>query len=331
MREPVFWSRPAGVICGLLSPVAALYGALAAWRMRQEGRAAAVPVLCIGGLTVGGAGKTPAAIAVARLLTAAGRRPFLLSRGYGGRLAGPVRVDVSKHRAADVGDEPLLLARAAPTIVARDRLAGAAAAVAGGAGVIVMDDGFQNPALNKDLSVVVVDARRGVGNGKVFPAGPLRAPLDAQLAHAHVLLLIGAGSGGDAVAAAARARGLALFHARLAPDAAAVAALGNRPVLAFAGIGDADKFFATLSEAGIDVRARRSFSDHHRYRRSDARDLSEQAKREGLVAVTTEKDAVRLAGQNDLKALADIIRPLPVRLVVEDETAFRDLLLARTG
>jgi tetraacyldisaccharide 4'-kinase len=299
--------------------------------MTQEGRAVAVPVVCIGNLTVGGAGKTPTAIAVARLLAAAGRRPFLLSRGYGGRLAGPVQVDLKSHRAADVGDEPLLLARAAPTIVARDRVAGAAAAIAGSAGAIVMDDGFQNPALKKDLSIVVVDARRGVGNGKVFPAGPLRAPLDAQLACAHAALLIGTGSGADPLTAAAKARGLPVFHGRLAPDAEVVATLRGRPVLAFAGIGDPGKFFATLLAAGVDIRARVPFPDHHRYRRSEALNLIDRAKREGLVAVATEKDAVRLAGEDAVKALADIIRPLPVRLEVEEESAFRDLLLSRTG
>jgi tetraacyldisaccharide 4'-kinase len=331
MREPAFWSHPAGVAPALLSPLAALYGAVVAWRMGRTSRAAAVPVLCIGNLTVGGAGKTPTAIAVARLLTAAGRRPFLLSRGYGGRLAGPVRVDLASHRADDIGDEPLLLARAAPTIVARDRVAGAAAAVAGGAGVIVMDDGFQNSALKKDFSIVAIDARRGIGNGKVFPAGPLRAPLAAQLARVHAMLLIGTGSGADAIAANAQARGLPIFHGRLVPEETVLGVLRDRPVLAFAGIGDPDKFFATLSEAGIDVRARVSFPDHHRIRRSEALDLINTAKREGLVAVATEKDAVRFAGRDDLKALADIVRPLPVHLAVEEEAAFRALLLARTG
>jgi tetraacyldisaccharide 4'-kinase len=331
MREPAFWRRPAGLAAGLLSPLAAIYGSVTAWRMSRQGRRAGVPVVCIGNLTVGGAGKTPTAIAVARMLAAAGRRPFLLSRGYGGALAGPVRVDPASHTALAVGDEPMLLSRVAPTVVARNRAAGAELARAAGAGCIVMDDGFQNPALAKDLSIVVVDGACGIGNGAVFPAGPLRAPVERQLAHAHALLAIGEGKAGEAVAALASARGLPVFHGRLAPDAQALALLKGRPVLAFAGIGDPEKFFATLVEAGIDVRARLSFPDHHRFRRAEAIELLARAEREGLVPVTTEKDAVRLLGQDDLAALAKVARALPVTLALAEEDAFRDFLLARAG
>jgi tetraacyldisaccharide 4'-kinase len=328
MREPAFWRRPGG-IASLLTPFAAVYGAVAAWRMTRPGAAAGVPVICIGNLTVGGAGKTPAAIAVAKLLHVAGRRPFVLSRGYGGRLAGPVRVDPDAHGAAEVGDEPLLLARIAPTIVARDRVAGAAAARAAGTDVIVMDDGFQNPSLHKNVSLVVIDGRRGVGNGKVLPAGPLRAPLDAQLARAHALIVIGDPAGATDVLTAARA--LPMFRARLEPDAAALAALRPRNVLAFAGIGDPEKFFATLTDAGIDLRAREAFPDHHLYRRAEAADLIARAEREGLVLVTTEKDLVRLQGQDDLRALAGVARALPVELVMEEAEAFCRFILEQVG
>ena len=234
-------------------------------RLARRGARAAVPVVCIGNLTVGGAGKTPLALALARLLAAAGDAPILLSRGYRGRLAGPLRVDPARHRAADVGDEPLLLARVAPTFVARDRVAGAQAAVAAGASVIVMDDGFQNPSLHKDFSVLVVDGRRGIGNGRVVPAGPLRAPLIAQLARADALVVVGPSHAAAGVAAVARERGVPVFDASLAPDAAAVAALAGARVLAFAGIGDPQKLFATLAGAGIAVAATSSFPDHHRY------------------------------------------------------------------
>lgn len=327
MRDPAFWWRPAGVAAGLLAPLGAIYGAVAGSRMARTGRRAAVPVICIGNLTLGGAGKTPAAILVAQILIEAGRRPFVLSRGYGGTLAGPVSIDPKRHRAADVGDEPLLLARVAPTVVARDRGAGAETAHAAGAGSIVMDDGFQSPNLHKDLSILVVDGRRGIGNARVFPAGPLRAPLDAQLRRVSAVLVIGQGAPGDAVEQMARARGLRAFRGRLEPDVAALAALKGKPVLAFAGIGDPEKFFATLVEAGLDVHARVSFPDHHRFSRDEAASLVERAKREGLVLLTTEKDMARLSGDPDTAALASAAQALPVRLVVAEVNEFRDLIL----
>jgi tetraacyldisaccharide 4'-kinase len=313
----------------LLWPVGAIYGAVTAYRMKQPGAAAGVPVICIGNLTAGGTGKTPAALVVAQLLAAAGRKPFVLSRGYGGALAGPVQVDQARHRAQDVGDEPLLLARVAPTIVSRDRLAGAEFARAAGADVIVMDDGLQNPSLAKDLSVVVVDGGRGVGNGLSIPAGPLRAPFKRQLDRAQAVLVIGEGDAAEPVVAAARDRALAIFRGRLEPDPQEVAKLRARPVLAFAGIGNPEKFYATLREAGIDVRVRRSFADHHRYRRSEARELIRTCEREGLVPVTTEKDRVRLSWQDDLVALAGITHTLPVRLVVSGENVLRDFMLSK--
>ncbi len=324
-REPSFWWRPPGLISGLLSPLAAVYGAVAASRMARPGRAAGIPIVCIGNLTLGGAGKTPAAMAVARILDAAGRRPVMLSRGYGGALKGPVGVDPARHGAADVGDEPLLLARCAPTIVARDRAAGADAARAAGAGAIVMDDGFQSSALHKDRSILVVDGRRGIGNGRVFPAGPLRGPLQDQLGRANALMVIGVGAGGEAVAALAR--DIPVFHGRLEPNAEALALLKGRPVLAFAGIGDPEKFFATLRDAGIEIGATVPFPDHHRYRRFEARELIERAGRGGLVLVTTEKDQARLAGQDDLAALAAITRALPVTLQVAEAAAFQEWVL----
>lgn len=325
MREPAFWWRASGLTSGLLSPLAAVYGAVAASRMNRPGHNVGIPVICVGNPTLGGAGKTPVAIAVAQILDSAGKKPFMLSRGYGGAVAGPVRVDPARHSAADVGDEPLLLARVAPTIVSRDRPAGADAARAAGAGVVVMDDGFQNPGLRKSRSILVVDGRRGIGNGQVFPAGPLRVPLQPQLQSAQAMLVIGAGEAGERVAA--QARELAVFHGRLEPDAQALAALKGKPVLAFAGIGDPEKFFRTLRDAGIEIRAAIPFPDHHRYSRSEADDLVGQAARDGLVAVTTEKDMARLARQDDLTALASSARVLPVTLKVTEDAAFRRWLL----
>jgi tetraacyldisaccharide 4'-kinase len=329
MREPAFWWREAGAAARLLAPISAVYGAIAAARLALRGSKAGAPVVCIGNPTVGGAGKTPTALAVARMLAAAGERPAFLSRGYGGALAGPVRIDPKRHRAVEVGDEPLLLGRVAPTIVARSRVEGASAAVIAGASVIVMDDGFQNPSLAKDAAVLVVDGRRGVGNGRVIPAGPLRAPLGAQLDRADALVVVGSGSGAAEVVADARARGIAVFMAHLQPDASFLAALGGGRVFAFAGIGDPDKFFATLADAGVQVAATRRFADHHRYTRAEAQSLCERADREGLVLVTTEKDLARLAGDEQTAELAAHAKALPVSLVFEDEAGFRTLLLER--
>jgi tetraacyldisaccharide 4'-kinase len=318
MQAPSFWWREPGFASASLSPLAALYGAVAAWRMRRRGHDVGIPVVCIGNLTLGGAGKTPIALTLGRMLHAAGRRPFFLTRGYGGALAGPLTVEIEKHTARQVGDEPLLLARIAPTIVARDRVAGAAIAREAGAGIVVMDDGFQNPSLQKHLAILTIDGRHGIGNGRVFPAGPLRAPLEAQLARAHALVVIGEATGAASVVTACRARGFKIFHGRLAPDPAAVAALTARPVLAFAGIGHPEKFFATLAAAGIAAPVRRSFPDHHRYTAAQAAALVAEAERRDLELLTTEKDLVRLAGDAAVAPLARRARALPVTLTLDD-------------
>jgi tetraacyldisaccharide 4'-kinase len=325
MREPASWWRPGGR--SLLSPLGGIYGVVAALRMQAQGERAALPVICLGNLTVGGAGKTPAALAVAHLLIAARERPFFLTRGYGGRLAGPIRVNPTIHRAADVGDEPLLLTRLAPTVVARDRVAGAKFAQFAGASVIVMDDGFQNPALAKDLAIVLIDGRRGIGNGRILPAGPLRAPLGIQLDHTQALVVVGPSDGAAAVIDRAQRRGVPIFHARLEPDRNVITAIGQRKVLAFAGIGDPGKFFATLSEAGIAIAERIGFADHHPYTAAEAQDLSARAQRLGLMLVTTEKDLMRLAGDPQLAAVATRATSLPVRLVVEEQDLFSQMVL----
>jgi tetraacyldisaccharide 4'-kinase len=331
MREPSFWWREAGIASGVLAPLAAVYGTIAAARLARRGARAGVPVVCIGNLTVGGAGKTPTALTIARLLAAAGERPVFLTRGYGGRLPGPLQADAARHDANDVGDEPLLLARTAPTIVAGDRVAGARMAVAVGASVIVMDDGFQNPSLAKDFSILVIDTRRAIGNGRVIPAGPLRAPLAAQLARAHAVVVVGTPPRPAAIAAAVRERDIPLFEARLVPDADAISALAGRRVLAFAGIGDPQKFFATLAEAGVVIAARRSFPDHHRYSDAEAQALCDEAERAGLELVTTEKDLARLAGGASTAQLAKRAHVLPVTLAIEQVESFKALLLAQVG
>ena len=329
MREPAFWWREAGLAARLLTPFAAIYGAAASMRLAGRGARMAVPVICIGNPTLGGAGKTPLVVALAGWLTAAGDAPALLSRGYGGSLPGPLRVDPARHRASDVGDEPLLLARAAPTFVARDRVKGAEAAVAAGARIVVMDDGFQNPSLQKDFSVLVVDARRALGNTCVFPAGPLRAPLAAQLACADAMVVVGLENGADSVAAFARARGLPVFRAELMAEADAVAALAGARVLAFAGIGDPGKLFATLERAGVTLAVTRRFADHHPYTREEAELLCAEADKASLALVTTEKDLVRIQGEPALAALAARTHALPVKLVLSDEDVFLRLMRAK--
>jgi tetraacyldisaccharide 4'-kinase len=327
MRAPAFWWRPhPSPIAHLLRAPASFYGAIAGRRMRQRGVRAARPVVCIGNFTVGGSGKTPAALAVAALLADAGERPFFLTRGYGGRLAGPVRVDPASHTPGDVGDEPLLLARAFPTVVSRDRPAGAALCTREGASGIVMDDGLQNPSLAKDLTLAVIDGATGAGNGLCIPAGPLRAPLASQWPHVHAVVIVGDGEPGATLAREAAERGKPVFAARIEPDPAVVARLRGRRVFAFAGIGRPEKFFATLREFGATPVRTRSFPDHHPFGAGEIRSLLEEAQAENLDVVTTEKDFVRLAALADVATSLARITALPVRLVFDDEAAVRSML-----
>jgi tetraacyldisaccharide 4'-kinase len=334
MHEPAFWHRPSSLTSRLLTPIAALYGAIATQRLQRPGTDAGVPVICVGNYHVGGAGKTPTVLALVHLLRDLGERPCVLSRGYGGRLSGPLHVDAHRHAAGDVGDEPLMMARHVPVVVARDRIAGASLARADGTSVIVMDDGFQNPALRKDASIIVVDAHRGIGNGRVFPAGPLRAPLRPQLVRTDALIVIGEGAAADAVAAAVAARGAIVLHARLTPDADAVSALRGRRVLAFAGIGDPARFFRTLDASGVEVAAARRFPDHHAFSASEIAGLAADAKRDALTLVTTEKDLARLRSDGQLAAFARDVVAFPVTLGFDDDAKLRQFVserLKKTG
>lgn len=296
MRAPDFWhAGQGGAAAVLLAPLGWCYTLATRLRLAMgEPWRAPVPVVCIGNLVAGGTGKTPVAIALARRLKARGRRPHLLSRGHGGREAGPLQVDTSRHRAIDVGDEPLLLAEAAPTWIARDRAAGARAAVAAGADCILMDDGFQNPSLAKDLSLIVIDGGYGFGNGRAIPAGPLREPVAAGLARADAVVLIGEDRHNVIERIAAQRHAPLILRARVIPDPEAVAALKDRPVVAFAGIARPERFFSTLESIGCRVLSRHAFSDHHPFSEAEAVAMIEAAGREGAVAVTTAKDHVRL-------------------------------------
>ncbi len=320
MREPSFWWRPHSWPSLVLAPFAWAYGAIAAIRLRQQGAQIGIPVICVGNYTLGGAGKTPTVIALIELLRAEGQHPFVLSRGYRGTLKGPVLVDAAKHTAAEVGDEPLLLAASAPVVVSTDRVAGARLAAERGASVVVMDDGFQNPSLAKQLSLVVIDGKRGLGNGAVFPAGPLRAPLADQLERTDALVVVGDGLAADDISSAAARRSGTVLRARLVADPADVTVLKGKSVLAFAGIGDPEKFFATLRGCGIEIAATKSFADHHAYSQTELTALQAEALRHGATLVTTAKDLARLG------AAGAGISALKVALMFEDQAALRQLV-----
>jgi tetraacyldisaccharide 4'-kinase len=295
--------------------------------MAKTGRRVGVPVICVGNFTLGGAGKTPTAIALARLLAAEGERVFCLSRGYGGSDAGPAWVEGASSAARRFGDEPLLLARLAPTLIARDRAAGARAIEASGreVGAIVMDDGLQNGSLVKDLSIAVVDGVRGLGNGEVIPAGPLRAPLEFQLGLVDAIVVR---ADGDASAAADTLERLRrnfpgpVLAARVVPSGG-TAWLSGRPVVAFAGIANPNRFFALAESLGARVLERVSFPDHHVFSRGDAECLLALAQAKACDLITTEKDWVRLAGEESLGELQRKTRALSIEMAFEERDLSR--------
>ena len=317
MRAPEFWHEKPGIAAGLLAPVGAALDA--AGRLRRavaRPYQASVPVICVGNLVAGGSGKTPAALSLAAMLAARGVAAAIVMRGYGGRLAGPVRVDPQAHDAATVGDEALLAAMHASCCVARDRAAGVRAAVADGAQAVILDDGFQNPHVAKDLALVVVDAASGFGNGRLIPAGPLREGITAGMARADAVVLVGEGDRP------------ATSHPMLQADLEPLAGdrFAGRRVAAFAGIGRPEKFFATLRGLGAGLVATRDFPDHHLYRDSELAALRREAAEAGAVLVTTRKDWVRLMPRD-----RDGIDVLDVALRWRDERALDELLAPLLG
>ncbi len=306
----------AGLAAGLLAPLGTAWDA--ASRLRRalaRPYRAPVPVVCVGNLVAGGSGKTPVVLALAGSIGASGVALHIVTRGYGGRLGGPLRVDPARHDAAAVGDEALLIAASSPCWVARDRAAGVRAAVASGAAAILLDDGFQNPGIAKDLSLVVVDAEYGFGNRRVIPAGPLREPAAVGLARADAIVLIGDGAAPEGV----REAGCPIFRAELEP------VLGERfagaRVVAFAGIGRPEKFLATLNRVGASVIAAHPFPDHHRFSDAEIARLRDAAEEGDARLVTTAKDWVRLPAR-----LRGGIEVLEVRVRWHDRAAVTEFV-----
>ena len=312
MKAPGFWARPGGV-ARVLSPLESITKSLTARRVARPGFDPGIPVFCVGNAGVGGAGKT---IVVRDLLRRLPGRPFALTRGHGGNRAGPVLVDTERQGAAQVGDEALLLAASGPTVLARDRAAGARLALAEGASAIVMDDGLQNPGLKKTCSLLVIDGGYGFGNGSLLPAGPLREPVAAAAARCRAAVLIGQDRTGSV---AALPHDLPVLRADLVP--ACVISLAGIKVLAFAGIGRPQKFFESVRARGADVAGTGGFADHHHYTRKDSDALLARARKMGARLVTTEKDFVKLP-----RELAAEVILVTVGLRWEDEAALRAVL-----
>ncbi len=313
MRTPGFWGKR-GVMAYALVPFTPITAAMTARRVSRPGAVLGIKTICVGNAGVGGAGKTIVALDI---LTRLPGRPFALTRGYGGRLAGPVLVDTARHGPAHVGDEALLLAARAPTILARDRAAGARLALAEGATSIVMDDGLQNPSLTKTLSLLVIDGGYGFGNGFLLPAGPLREhPADAA-ARCQAAILIGPD---ESNALAALPQALPVLRADLVPDCREN--LARRTVIAFAGIGRPEKFFRSVLALGAEITARHAFPDHHNYSERDAARLLDEATTNGAQLVTTAKDYVKLP--ETLRAATLVIG---AKLLWEDEAAWIKCLI----
>ncbi|CAA9254351.1 MAG: Tetraacyldisaccharide 4'-kinase [uncultured Craurococcus sp.] len=318
MRAPDFWGGDgSGLLPLLLAPIASLYGAATARRMAKPGWLAPVPVICCGNATAGGAGKTTVALDIGQRLANRGIAVHFLLRGYGGRLRGPVRVDPGLHDSQAVGDEALLLAAERPAWISADRAAGARAAVAAGAQAIIMDDGLQNPTLEKDLSLLIVDGQFGFGNNRIIPAGPLREPVAAAAARCRAAVMIGED---EANAASLLPPGTRILRARQRP-APETAMLAGQPVHAFCGIGNPKKFFATLTEIGAVVAGRAPFADHYPFDEGDMREILAEADRLRAIPVTTRKDFVRIPA-----AFRSRVTVVNIGLEWEDTAAIEALL-----
>jgi len=326
LKTPKFWSQGMGsdlnIIERLLTPFSYLYGWGVTQRLQQGGEKVKKPVICIGNIVAGGAGKTPTALAIANILGDGKLKPHFLLRGYGGNEEGPLRVEISKHTARSVGDEALLLARTFPTWISRDRPAGAKAAIKAGADIIIMDDGFQNPSLDKDISVIVIDGEYGLGNGRLIPAGPLREKLEDGLSRAEAVIILGKDQH-DIERIIYNIKDIPVFFAGIKPENKKIS--GDK-FYAFAGIGRPEKFKKTLEESGADVINWKAFPDHYNYTALDLEVIVHTAEEKGLEIITTEKDWVRLPEKFQEK-----IKTLPVNLVWKSERKIKKFLETKLG
>jgi tetraacyldisaccharide 4'-kinase len=325
-EAPPFWWENADWRALLLTPLSALYGFAAEWRLTSaKSPKIDLAVLCVGNFTVGGGGKTPTVLALAKHALEMGLKPGILTRGYGGTEKGPHLVDEAKDSADHVGDEPLLMSFTAPVVVARNRLKGAELLKRYGCDLIIMDDGFQSARLHADCNLLVVDARRGIGNGHVIPAGPLRAPLLAQMRKTDALLVIGKADRAEPVVRAAARAAKPVFEAEIKWDDEAT--IKGRRFLAFAGLADPDKFFDTLQSSGAWVSLTRSFPDHYHYSDDDIQELMQTAETGGLTLVTTEKDAVRFVrGTAAAQRLADTTMVFQIEIAFDEENTASQLI-----
>jgi tetraacyldisaccharide 4'-kinase len=317
-EAPPFWWEKSGWQAWALAPFSFVYGKVAGRTMKKAKRASvAVPVICIGNFTVGGAGKTPTAIAIAKAAVAKGLTPGFLSRGYGGTIDVTTLVDANHHRSAAVGDEPLLLAREATTVISRKRVDGAKRLVAEGVDLIIMDDGFQSARLTLDYALVVIDTQRGIGNGHLVPGGPVRAPLDEQMRQLSAILKVGDGQAADAIVRTAARAGKPVFVSSIRPRPQPN--FTGKRVLAYAGIADPGKFYRTVEALGAEIGVKRAFPDHHHFSDEEMRDLLDVASKSNLLLVTTAKDAVRLNGHHGVAS-----ELLSSTLVIEIDMVFDD-------
>lgn len=317
IAPPVFWSSPNGrwhPVALLLRPLSWIYGAVVAWKLKAQPAKVDIPVICIGNVTLGGVGKTPFAHALAETLTEMGHTPHILLRGYGGKAMGPLRVN-DRHSCHDVGDEALLHARHWPTWVARDRVAGARLAQENGATCIIMDDGFQNPSLHKDHTYLLIDGKTGLGNGLVFPSGPLRESPKAAFNRAQTIVMVGESKDGFP----GTLPRLPELNMILESDVSALDL--KKDYVAFAGIGRPEKFFDSLKAQGLNIIEARQFADHHPYTDADVNELVTLAALRQARLLTTEKDYVRLTPEQQQH-----VQPVGVNLTVLGYGALSDSL-----